>query len=248
MIYVKFDDQNAGQVRIRKSGDRFAIANGAVPVTSVLGRFKVKENRQSSPEIQRTQFPFTLAWACTVHKVQRLTLPEVVFSFELFRQHQFNCGQVYVALSGVKALSDLSLVGDINRKSIRVDKLIETEYERLRASQNFDNSSSNIISKSNAHNVVITLLNIRSFKKHYLDVRHDSKIVESDIMAFTEIKLKDQHDTNDIENASSEFQIIFQNQSNDFLSLAICVNSNQAVVASGKRFFPEVNEWLFSGS
>ena len=72
--------------------------------------------------------------------------------------------QVYVALSRVKALSDLSLVGDINKKSIRTDKLIEAEYERLRASQNFDDSSANIISKSNADNMVITLLNIRSFK------------------------------------------------------------------------------------
>ena len=70
VIYVLFDDQTAGQVRIRKSGDRHAIANGAVPVTSVLGRFKVKENRQSSPEIQRTQFRLTLAWACIVSKVQ----------------------------------------------------------------------------------------------------------------------------------------------------------------------------------
>ena len=118
VIYVKFDDQNAGQVRIRKSGDRYAIVNGAAPVTSVLGKFKVKENRQSSPEIQRTRFPLTLAWVCTVHKVQGLTLPEVVFSFELFRQRQFNYGQVYVALSRVKALSDLSLLGDINTKSI----------------------------------------------------------------------------------------------------------------------------------
>ena len=82
--------------------------------TSVLGRFKVRENRQSSPEIQRTQFPLTLAWACTVPKVQGLTLPEVVFSFKLFGQHQFNCGQVYVALSRMKAMSDLSLIGDIN--------------------------------------------------------------------------------------------------------------------------------------
>ena len=131
VTYVKFDDQHAGQVRISKSGDRYAIANGAVPITSVLGRFKVKEHRQSSPEIQRTQFPLTLAWACTVHKVQGLTLPEVVFSFELFRQRQFNYGQVYVALSRVKALSDLSLVGHINTKSFRADKLIETEYERL---------------------------------------------------------------------------------------------------------------------
>ena len=54
VIYVKFDDQNVGQVRIIKSQDRYAIANGAVPVTSVLGRLKVKENRQSSLEIQRT--------------------------------------------------------------------------------------------------------------------------------------------------------------------------------------------------
>ena len=45
VIYVKFDDQNADQVRIRKSRDRYAIANGAVPVTSVLGRFKVKVTR-----------------------------------------------------------------------------------------------------------------------------------------------------------------------------------------------------------
>ena len=94
VIYFKFDDQNAGQVRIRKSGDRYAIANGAIPVTGVLERLKVKENRQSSPEIQRTQFPLTLSWACTVHKVQGLTLPGVVFSFELFRQCQFNHGQV----------------------------------------------------------------------------------------------------------------------------------------------------------
>ena len=35
----------------------------------------------------------------------------------------------------------------------------------------------------------------------------------------------------------SEFQIIFQSQSNNFLSLAICLNSCQGVVASAKRFF-----------
>ena len=133
VIYVKFDDQNAGQVRIRKSGNRYAITNGAVPVTSVLGRFKIKENRQSFPEIQRTQFSLTLAWACIVHKVQGLTLPDVVFSFELFGQRQFNYGQVYGALSRLKALLDLSLVGDINTKSIRADKQIETEYEKTTA-------------------------------------------------------------------------------------------------------------------
>ena len=44
------------------------------------------------------------AWACTIHKVQGLTLSTVVFSFELYKQKQFNYGQVYVALSRVKSL------------------------------------------------------------------------------------------------------------------------------------------------
>ena len=36
----------------------------------------------------------------------------------------------------------------------------------------------------------------------------------------------------------------FQNQSNDFLSLAICANSNHGVFVSDKSFFSEVNGFL----
>ena len=88
----------------------------------------------------------------------------MVFNFELFGQHQFNYGQVYVALSRVKALSDLYLTGDINEKSIRADKKVQTEYQRLQELENFNHSSVNVISESTSHNVFISLLNIRSFK------------------------------------------------------------------------------------
>ena len=180
-----------------------------------------------------------------MHKAQGLTLPEVAFiSFSLLRQWQFNYGQVYVALSRVRALSDLFIVGDIDQASVRADKRIEKEYERLRALQNFDDSSADIIRKSNSHNIVVTLLDIRSLKKHYADVRDDIKIVESDIIAFTETRLKQYQNTDSIENALSEFQIFFQNQSNDFLSLAICANACHGVAASGMRYFPEVNGYL----
>ena len=104
VIYIIFDNINAGKSRIAKSTDLFAKDNNAVPTVPVLTKIKVKENRPSSPEIERTQFPITLACACTVHKAQGFTLDNIVFSFELFMQKSFNYGQVYVAVSRVKSL------------------------------------------------------------------------------------------------------------------------------------------------
>ena len=86
VIFVKFDDHNAGNISIQKSGNVFARENRAVPIEPVLTRIKVRPGKLSSPEIQRMQFPITLAWACTVHKVQGLTLSKVVISFNLNRQ------------------------------------------------------------------------------------------------------------------------------------------------------------------
>ena len=63
-------------------------------------------------------------------------------------------------------------------------------------------------------------------------------------MAFAETRLKQPQNTVSIQDAFSEFQILFQNQSNDFLSLAICANSNHGVLVSCESFFPEVNGLL----
>ena len=114
---------------MRKSADIYANTNEFVPVNSVLGRIKIKENRPSSPEILRTQFPLTFAWSCTVHIVQGLTLSKVVFSFDLLRQRKFNFGQINVALSQVRRLSDLFLTGDINESSVRANPRVKIEYQ-----------------------------------------------------------------------------------------------------------------------
>ena len=92
-IYVKFGDQNAGLMKMRS--DRYALKNNIVPILRIEATFSVSLN--SGPTIHRTQFPLMLAFACTVHKVQGLTLPSIVVSFNLNRQRKFSYGQLYVA-------------------------------------------------------------------------------------------------------------------------------------------------------
>ena len=95
---------------IQTSSNNFAKEN-VVPVQPVLTKIKLRSGKASSPEVQRIQFPISLAWACTIHKVQGLTLQNVVISFNLNRQRSFNYGQVYVALNRATSISGLHIIG-----------------------------------------------------------------------------------------------------------------------------------------
>lgn len=83
VIYINFDNSQGGIKAVEKCKDKYARENGAVPIQPILTRIKVRPGKPSSPEIQRLQSPITLAWECTVHKVQGLTLNETVVSFDL---------------------------------------------------------------------------------------------------------------------------------------------------------------------
>ncbi|KAJ2955692.1 hypothetical protein NQZ79_g8342 [Umbelopsis isabellina] len=63
----------------------------------------------------RLQFPVTLAWAFTVHKVQSLTLSKVAIDFNNLFAH----GHLYVALSRVRQLKHVYIVNWNARKPIR---------------------------------------------------------------------------------------------------------------------------------
>lgn len=158
-----------------------------MPLQPVLARIKIRPNKPSSPEIKRTQFPLTLAYAVSIHKVQGLSLTNVVISFDMVKQRSFNYGQVYVALSRATSLNGIHVLGTLEKKHVRADPRVHEEYERLR---NF--SSLNMqTNENNQDNAVLTicLLHIRSLKKHSIDVKHDSNIMNSDLIAFTETQL-----------------------------------------------------------
>ena len=239
VIYVKFDDEDAGRNTISKSSDSYAIVNHVVPIVPVLAHIKINNNRPSSPEIQRTQFPLTLAWACTVHKVQGLTLDKVVFSFELFKQKSFNFGQVYVALTRVKTLVQLFLTGEFDCKHIKADPRVDREYERLRSPSMQPELPDVPETTSYDSNVVITLLNIRSLRKHSLDIKLDNRLLKSDILAFTETQLKPTHIIPDVEQILCNFNITRHDNNNSYLSLALC--TDKKISQSDVLSFPQVN-------
>ena len=161
IVYVKFDDEYAGNLVITKSADTFAIENQVVPIKPILAQIKLNPGKRSSPEIQRLQFPLSLAWACTVHKVQGLTLNKIVISFELFKQRSFNYGQIYVALSRATSLQGLYVLGKLEHKHIKADPRVIEEYERLRSTSVLEEND-NIQIDENEPIIPIVLLNIRS--------------------------------------------------------------------------------------
>ena len=95
-ILVNFDNTEVGS-KAKVSSPYRSRFGEAVPFAKHEVIFLAKGKRGS--EVTRLQFPLTLAWATTIHKVQGLTLDEVVVDMKGGR---FSPGQAYVAFSRVK--------------------------------------------------------------------------------------------------------------------------------------------------
>lgn len=70
-----------------------------------------------------------LSWACTVHKVQGLSIQQAVISFDLIKQRSFNPGQMYVALSRLTSLKGLHLIGKYSPSVFKENNQAAIEYQ-----------------------------------------------------------------------------------------------------------------------
>ena len=234
IIYIKLDDSSAGKALIDKCNNTFVKQNRLVPIEPTQTRFKIRPGKPSSPEIQRMQFPITLAWACTVHKVQGLTLDKTVISFELLKQRFFNYGQVYVAISRSTTLQGIHILGQIEHRHVRTNPRVHEEYKRLRSTL-----EPPVQTASNRH-MSITLLNVRSLKKHSLDIKCHFSIFDSDLIALTETQLLPQTNDNDIKDHLEPFTIYREDHTSDrFCSLAVCIKNH--IHINEYQYFPCIN-------
>ena len=117
--------------------------------------------------------------ACTVHKVQGLSLTEGEAIFVLESQKSFSPGQIYIALSRITSIHELYLIRKYTTAALKVNESAKKEYEKLRT----ESAST------------ISLLNTRSFKTHFRDFLLEKHLLENDISCLTETQLKINADT-----------------------------------------------------
>ena len=114
VLCVKFNDDSAGLVA--RQLDVTAWQHHRVPIKKREELFGSRKNRKQ-PSVKTT-----LPWACTVHKIQSLTLAEGVSvseGFTLESQKSFNQGQMFVALSKITSISELYLIRKYSKAGLK---------------------------------------------------------------------------------------------------------------------------------
>ncbi|MFZ2522700.1 MAG: AAA family ATPase [Minisyncoccia bacterium] len=121
-------------------GDPIVLTNNGIEISVGLQSWKIEEEGKVKAEI--SQFPLRLAWAITVHKSQGMSLD----AMEVDLSKSFVRGMGYVALSRVRSLSGMKLLG-MNDISLQVDTNVLEMDEMFRQKSREAEANLNSMSK-----------------------------------------------------------------------------------------------------
>ena len=149
-----------------------------------IGIYSIEKHQESLKKYVRQQFPLKLAYACTIHKVQGLSLDKAVVSLKKV----FECGQAYVGLSRVTSLSGL-VVEDFHEDRVYCNSDIKESLDNMDPFM----QQPTAIDVSD-HTISIILHNVQGLKQHYQDLKCNTDFSNADIICLTETWLNNDDD------------------------------------------------------
>ncbi|SFV63243.1 putative helicase [hydrothermal vent metagenome] len=146
------------------------------------------EDDEGSKIASISQIPLRLAWAITIHKSQGMTLDAV----EIDLSRTFETGQGYVALSRIKSIDGLRLIG-LNDMALRVDPLILKVDSRIKsASSKATEEIDKIANLDRKHKEYIRKLggtvNIKEIKKEREAIESKKVFIKKKTSTYMETK------------------------------------------------------------
>ncbi|KAK3100749.1 hypothetical protein FSP39_024640 [Pinctada imbricata] len=162
-LYVKFDDPKVG-----KNARKQSCHHNLVPIRPISVTFALTE-KSAAIQVERTQFPGTLAWGVTVHKSQGSTFEQMVGDMTTPGGRTNTMpGQIYTMLSRAKPMKGLRLCS-FDPDKIKINSSALSEMERLQSNKQLDTFGLQKCSSSPLSSVSLAYLNIRSLAKHCKD-------------------------------------------------------------------------------
>ena len=191
VVLVKFDSDRVGKAARANSAFK-KIDENAVPIFRIESTFSTKRNggtgNKKNIRVIRKQFPLLLAWAVTIHKVQGMTMDEIVVDMSR-NKGPFQKGQAYVAFSRVKTYNGLHLI-NYDRHQIRANGRVRAEMDRLRKEKKLPTIPIAMIWNLPTECVSMVHLNAQGLRYRgrtkQIDIQEDKEMQAVDILCITE--------------------------------------------------------------
>ena len=188
-VVIELDEKGDGanlRAKLRHIVNRYQ--NKAVtPIGRVSFEYSLGRSvKQHTAKAKVIQFPLTLAWATTAHKIQGQTIKKPNTLVADIKS-VFEAGQAYVILGRVQDINQLYLRNFVPEK-------IMVSSKAMKEAENINkialNNKETLWTCQDATLRKISSLNIRSLQKHYRDLQVDSVMLQSDIICINETFLK----------------------------------------------------------
>ena len=145
-------------------------------------------DKKKTVSIIRKQFPLILSWAVTIHKVQGMTMDQIVVDMTK-NKGSFTKGQAYVAFSRVRTYNGLHII-NYDRSQIKVSSKVKKEMDRLRRDRKLPTIDRGMVWFMPKETFCILHLNVQGLssksRTKYIDLQNDMELQKADVLCFTE--------------------------------------------------------------